>query len=210
MRKAGRLRSGNASFWERYAIAWGMVVVSFGSYLLIGDMGSLREQIDLMTPLDEAIAFLPWTIWLYLFVFIGVFHWGVWIVRERRHYLRMCASLLLADALAFPIFALFPASYPRPDASGPGVSLAVLRALYELDPPNNTFPSLHVAFMTLVGLGIWRYDRRQGIWVTAVAFLPALTILTTKQHFVADFLGGLVLALGCHVIVFGITSRSAS
>lgn len=191
------------TFIQRYAVAWGIVFVAFGSYLLVGDVGATRPHVDLMTPLDSAIAFQPWTVWLYLGLFIGVFHFGVWYVRDRHHYLQMCKSMLLAAVVAFVAFVLTPASYPRPTISGDGINLAILSALYELDPPNNTFPSLHVAYMVLTALGVWRYDRRVGPYVFGVAMLPAIAILTTKQHFVADFFGGAALALVCHLVVFG-------
>ena len=84
-------------------------------------------------------------------------------------------------------------------------------ALYELDPPNNTFPSLHVAFMLLTALGVWRAERRIGPYLLGVAALPAIAILTTKQHYVLDFIGGVALGLACHAVVFGgVTSPARS
>ena len=193
---------------ERYALAWLLAAVALGTYVWVGAVAQDRPQLDLMTDVDRAIAFMPWTVWIYLGLFIGIFHAGVFIVDSREHYMRMWLSLVLAGVVAYLFFYIVPATYPRPDVSGDGASMAFLRLVHRIDPPNNTFPSLHVAYMTLVALGIWRFDHRVGWLIIGLATLPSLTILTTKQHYLADLGGGVVLAVLCHWLCFLGSRRS--
>ncbi len=66
-----------------------------------------------------------------------------------------------------------------------------------LDPPFNTWPSLHVAFSGLVTLVVARWlERRRSVvllWVCWAAI--SISTLTVKQHFIWDVITGTLLAL---------------
>jgi PAP2 superfamily len=98
------------------------------------------------------------------------------------------------------------ASHLRADTAqlrAAGPSHWVVSAIYSLDPPYNLFPSLHVCITALAAISVWKADRRYG----AVLFLGlgqvAISVCTTKQHFLLDVLGGLALAALVGGIVLG-------
>ena len=63
-----------------------------------------------------------------------------------------------------------------------------------VDPPGNVFPSLHVAHTSMLAFLLLRDRPRLGLVALVMATLLALSTLTTKQHFIADVLGGYTLA----------------
>lgn len=190
-------------FAARYALGLLMAVLGVGSYVLVGGATLARANVDFMTQLDRAIPFVPWTVWFYLPLFIFNFHLAIWSIRDRQAYLRTMLSLCMAWLVASVIFYLLPAAYPRPRLLDDGtIASQLLMFLHGFDAPNNTFPSLHVADMGVVALGAYRDDQRRGRLVLALSVLPALSILTTKQHFLADLVGGALLAWGAHALAF--------
>jgi hypothetical protein len=197
------VRTDPATFLEKYVIAWGVAAFAFFNYAWAGRVSLHALVFDLSTAADRAIPFLPWTVWIYLPFFAFVFHVGVWSISSRAVFIRTGASLLLAFAIGIMWFLAVPAAYPRPTAiHADGATLVLMQGLHRIDPPNNTFPSLHVASLFVVALGALRDHQRRGSMVLLLSVPPMLSILTTKQHFIADLVGGLVLGWVCHRLCF--------
>lgn len=163
----------------------------------IGALGPYR--LLPMTAIDEAIPFVPWTIWIY-----GTATWAcflAWaIVPSRLEARRLWASIALAAIGCCTIFILFPTTYPRSafptpdDGTATALELADLRAA---DTAANCLPSLHVALaavMALCGLS-FRFERpmvRRAIALLCIAWGTAVAIstLTVKQHYLVDVPSG--------------------
>ena len=108
---------------------------------------------------------------------------------------RTVIAHLVVVLVAYASFLMFPTVGPRPvQVVGDGFSAWMLRGLYDFDPPYNCFPSLHVAYSVLAGLACWRMHRGLGAAAMAWAGAIALSTLFTRQHYVADVAGGIVLA----------------
>ena len=102
------------------------------------------------------------------------------------------AFALLFTALAF--FLAWPLAYPRELYPTTNAGIAFFR---QLDLTGNTFPSLHVA-MSFFLTGCYSFfeesrTRRAFFWVWSV--LITASVLTTKQHYVIDIIGGVSLAV---------------
>jgi len=145
--------------------------------------------------LERAIAFLPWTIWIYFsfFAFIGSTVFRV----EDRLFWRFVIASSLAATIAWTIVYLFPVSFDRPDPAL--IENELLRQIYTFvhtaDPAHITFPSLHVAVTWICNFLLWnRPGRAWRIWL-GVAI--SLSTLTTKQHLISDLIGGVALAWFC-------------
>jgi membrane-associated phospholipid phosphatase len=94
------------------------------------------------------------------------------------------------------VFLFYPTIAPRPDTvAGNGFAAWGLRARYDADPPYNCFPSIHVAHSFVSALACHRVHRRLGVVTLVCAAVVVLATLLTKQHYVADALGGVALAL---------------
>lgn len=159
----------------------------------------------LATPLDAAIPFAAWTVWIYLGVFPTAYL-PLFVVRSPRLFRRTMLSYLLAMTASYAIFVLFPVTSTglrvaasRLDATR--VSGWAVALLYRLDPPYNLFPSLHLSIATLAAAAAFKADRRIGIATAIGVALIGVSICTVKQHFVLDGLGGVALAAAVGAIV---------
>lgn len=109
------------------------------------------------------------------------------------------------------VYYFYPLKVLRPDIFDPkkfvGTGIDFLRWLYRHDDPNNSFPSQHAAFATLVFLIFNRLREkpillsRLGIRISAMgaitgawALLIIFSTYFTKQHIIADSVAGVVFA----------------
>jgi membrane-associated phospholipid phosphatase len=188
--------------WLRFqAYKWSLgflvAVVGLTIYQVMGRVDLGRSTAMLDTALDRAIPLLPWTTWFYEPFYLGVFVIGTVAFSSRRIYNRALCCVLVNMLVAALGHFFIRAEYPRPvlHLPYPDLSTAFLAFVYKIDPPGNVFPSLHVAHAFALSF-LLRLDRpRLGAVTLTMSTLLALSTLTTKQHFVADVIAGLAMAL---------------
>lgn len=147
------------------------------------------------TWLDHLVPFVPQSFRIYMPGYIASFLQTLWLLRSGRAFRSALAALVLINALAFPFFLFFPVAAPRPILHGElEGSLLLLKHLYSIDTPYNTFPSLHVASSSLCAWFCWSQDRRVGLYSGLLSLGIAASTLMTRQHWAVDVLGGWVLA----------------
>lgn len=175
------------------ALAWNELVFYGGRLLARG-----LPHIDMTTPLDEAIPFVPWTVAIYFGCFI---FWAVsYIVcakQERAEAARFYLADFIVKAVCLVFFVALPTQMSRPDVRGSGFWNDAMRFLYRIDEPNNLFPSIHCAVSWLAWAGVRGRKElpllfRLTMLLTAVAVVAAT--LTTKQHLIPDAVSGIALA----------------
>lgn len=189
--KIATLIQWNQSLKGRAITTFGALGVCLALYHILN--AALTPRIDwFYTPWDAMIPWLPWTLPIYFSMYLQC------IVAAFRapahHYVQALFALILATVTSCVIFVLLPAHYPRPD---PGTLDStfwqnVFTHVYQSDGAGNTFPSIHVSATTLLARAMWQ-DRYRLLWVIWSGAI-ALSILTVKQHFIVDLLGGLVVA----------------
>ena len=192
------------AIWYVYKVGW-LAVGVFGVmalYFFSSDI-TLGRQTHLMTTLDAAIPFLPWTWWIYFPGYLAGLVFTVLIVRDDDILARAVLAILLAQVLCTIIYMFFPSSFPRPvDWQGSGLTADAIRWFWELDPPNNTFPSSHVMLSTQASLALWRDKNRWRYLQYLSTFGIFVTIHTTKQHYLIDGVAGMALAALTHWALF--------
>jgi hypothetical protein len=163
-----------------------------------------------LTAVDRWIPFLPWTVWPYLglaaaALLLPIFIRQGWVLRQ------VLIAYALAMGTTFLCFALFPTIYVRPEhGSGTGWTGTVYAWLMEVDSPLCCFPSGHVITPAL-GCWGWRRDGRRGAaWLAVGLALGSLTILTTKQHYIWDLLGALLVVSGSVTVASRAGPRGAN
>ncbi len=190
----------DAPRWWAWRLALGMVtiLVFLGLYNLVARI-PLGAPVDLASPLDRAIPFLPWTWWLYVPAYAGCLTFSLFALRDTRLLMRTLASLVLCQLFNDLFYVLMPAPFPRPaDVVADPLTTAAFQALWAVDPPGNTFPSSHVAVAVIAWRSL-RLDRHPLAWIDLVLLASILvTVHTTKQHFLVDSLAGLVVGWACH------------
>jgi membrane-associated phospholipid phosphatase len=152
------------------------------------------------TAFDQYFALVPaWSI-VYLSLFLAVLL-PVFVIHQQALVRRVILAYLAVWLIAYCVFLAFPSAAPVHGAvRGDGFFAVVLRAIYHADVPYNCFPSLHVAQCFLAAFSCGRIHRGVG-WVAGVwAVLVALSTLFTKQHYVADVVGGILLACAAYFI----------
>ncbi|HJV32722.1 MAG TPA: phosphatase PAP2 family protein, partial [Patescibacteria group bacterium] len=115
-------------------------------------------------------------------------------LRERRKFRRFAAVVAGTIAFSAAVFVLWPLTIARPDLGFGSFSDHLLAALYAADRPTNLFPSLHVSLSFLFALAVGDARPRLRPWALAWAALIAVSTLLTRQHYLVDVVGGVIVA----------------
>ena len=186
-------------FWLSLILAaLGNVLVFRCSRLLI--RGRLRHSLTL--PFDFALPFLPWTISIYLgclLLWFFLYRIAAGLPRQRAD--RFYLANLLGKGFCFLIFVLFPTGLVRPEPGDAGFWNGCMRLLYQIDAPDDLFPSLHCFLGWLCWVGV-RGNREVPLaWrisALLMAFAVCFSTLTTRQHVFLDTVGGVLLCELCY------------
>jgi membrane-associated phospholipid phosphatase len=146
---------------------------------------------------ESFIPFVPLMIIPYMS--INLFFVGGPFLCQSRNELRVLAQrIMFAILVAGACFLLIPlrlsTGRPQPnDWAG-----AIFRFLHIFDQPYNLFPSLHIAFRTILADLYARHTKgvvrlASHVWFVLIGFS---TLLTYQHHFV-DIVGGFILAAIC-------------
>lgn len=105
-------------------------------------------------------------------------------------------SMIAAWFISYAFYYFLQSLMIRPTVTGDDPLTQMLIGVYTSDNPYNDFPSLHTSLSTILAIHWWQTDRRIAIPVAIwVALIVASTMLV-KQHYIADVVGGLLIAFG--------------
>lgn len=151
-----------------------------------------------MTWVDQAVPFIPQTVWIYITEYI--FFLAVYVTaRDYLNINKYAYSFLALQTTAVIIFFLWPTTFPRNQFPLDANTLdflthKVFSALRQMDSPNNCAPSLHVSSVYLASFVFLDEQKSKFKWFFSWATLIALSTLTTKQHYLIDVVTGLGMA----------------
>jgi membrane-associated phospholipid phosphatase len=192
------LRMAAESLKRPYRVTIPMVVfvLLVPAYIFIADVARFGKASAPAIALDRAIPLQPVWALIYGALYLFLILLPVFVVREDEHLRRTVWAYLSVWITAYVCFLVYPTMAPRGDTVvGDGFGVWGLRFLYGADPPYNCFPSLHVAHSFVSALTCYRVHREVGIVAIVSASLVAVSTLFTKQHYVADVVAGVLLAL---------------
>jgi membrane-associated phospholipid phosphatase len=180
---------------------WGLVLslllipAILGTNLIYESLNHGPNRIFLETSLDRALPVVPiFAIpYISLIPYIGVSLLAFLFVRARV-YRSAAITMIIVWFISYACYFFLQSYIARPPITGTDPFSALVRSIYAGDRPYNDFPSLHTSLSTIIAIHWWRIDRRIGI---AAAIWTALIVMSTvliKQHYLADVVGGLVLA----------------
>ncbi len=170
------------------------------------------------TALDRMVPFVPQTVIFYVYLFyplvILTMLYFAFVDNSRGYALGW--SLVAINTIAVLIYIVFPVStywYRQELLAQPLVGNFWANQVYNVyasDTSFNCFPSLHAAISTICFYAWFRYVKvkpSKAVKATAiVAFIVAagviLSTLFIKQHYIADEIAGIVLALMIGKILF--------
>ena len=156
--------------------------------------------------LDFEIPFLPWSIIFYSTLYFVFYPLPFFIVKNEKikEVLVLSQSLIIAQIIAAFFFIFLPAEvHIRSQAEIEiGLNAGLFGTFYEIlwiiDSPYNSWPSLHVVQAGLITLFAIRWSSEKILFQISIFtlwVLMALSILTTKQHFIWDLISALILIL---------------
>lgn len=192
---------------EKIAVLLGLSVGICAPYFLLQRVEAFPARGMLVTPLDLRIAFEPRWIWAYASLAVLV-PLSPLLATSRGALVRYARGLAWLCVVSFVAFWLVPVVGPRPAETPPGGLYGVI---VSVDRPLNSFPSLHAGLTAYSLLYAWRIlhgalsDRA---WRLSVALgvgwagLILYSTLATKQHWVLDLPGGILLAWAAHALAW--------
>lgn len=189
---------------RRYAVTRPMILLVslVPLYLVIADAARGWAVHMPEVPLDRLLPVTPaWALVygaLYAFLIIV----PVFVIQDDELIRRTVWAYVLVWSVAYMCFWLYPTVASRPlTVSGDGFAAWGLRFLYQADAPYNCFPSIHVAHSFVSALACRRVNSRLGALALTCAALVAISTLFTKQHYVADVIAGILLALAANALL---------
>lgn len=158
--------------------------------------------------IDRAIPLEPTWMLVYGSVFLFAFL-PAFVVRGAELTRRVLWSYILVEFLAFAGYLAYPTSLPRPAITTDGFFLWTLRLIYDIDPPRNCFPSLHVAWAFVAALSCYLVHRGVGLAAMGWAGLIGISTLYTEQHYLVDVIAGVMMAFLAYVLFLRAHDRAA-
>jgi membrane-associated phospholipid phosphatase len=185
---------------EKGVLAFGLLFFSAVPYKLIGSFTAGRPTYDLSVIFDYLVPFLPATILIYLSLYALLIA-PFFIVKDIGIFRRAALAIFLVQATSFAVFLLCPAYVQRPFVPDSSAFEQLFGGLYAIDPPFNTFPSLHVAQSFLSAYICYLVNKKFG-WFFLWSALISASTLFVKQHVLADVFAGFILFLIVAFLVF--------
>ncbi len=179
-----------------------LVALALVAYFVVGfrvlPMTAVGRATTLRTALDDKIPFLPWTMYLYAFVYTAMLY-PLFVVRCSRLFNRVVLAYFAVLTLSFLCYLAFPVTSVglRPDSSMLSDHVFHewgLKLNFALDEPYNLFPSLHLSIATLAMLSAWKASPRLGALALPIVVGVGIAIVTVKQHYVVDGVAALALS----------------
>ena len=185
-------------------------IFNLGTYFLIQQYVSHEYSFHL--EIDDAIPFVPWTVWIYHTLLPGIIATMLLLVKSKKVFFTTFWASILATIIIHLCYIIFPSFYPRPDAGGEGLTRAFVELSFAIDNSSNTFPSGHVTFAWLMFWGAFWSDavkkvlglrRLYLLWAIGIS----LSTVTMKMHYVIDVIGGFTLAAFCFFLAKEVVGR---
>lgn len=187
--------------WSVRHVLFRVLVVGFTIGLVAlsyfpASLATAHRSYDLTTALDRAIPFVPWTWWIYFPHYVlGLVITAV-AVRDARILFRVVFAVALGQVVSVAVYFVLPSTFPRPTSleGADPITAAAIQWFWTTDPPNNTFPSTHVANACMAAFGAW-YSGQRVRWYSALMAVGVfVTVHTTKQHYWMDAVAGVLVA----------------
>ena len=218
-------KSSRKSVYLTFAIG-NVVLMLLLFYLLLnnfaydwtGQLYPAGSGFRLNTGLDNAIPFVPQMVIFYVYLFYPLVILTIlyFAFLEYRKGYALGWSLVAINAIAVLIYIVFPVStywYRQNLLSNPMVGNFWATQVYNIfasDTSFNCFPSLHAAVSTICFFTWFQYAKikpsktTKAIAVAALAIAAGviLSTLFIKQHYIADEIAGIALALIIGTVIF--------
>lgn len=187
-----------------YSIKWLTMIIIVNTIAYNGSrlITSGKKHYNASLWIDSQIPMINWMIVIYLGCYIFWIVNYILAVREDKETARNFAlSDMFAKMICFIIYVVFPTTMRRPDIVGTGIFDNIINFVYQVDPADNLFPSLHCLASWICYLGVKdlksvpRWYKNASMIMAILVFISTLTV---KQHVLIDVVGGVLIAEVCY------------
>jgi membrane-associated phospholipid phosphatase len=183
---------------ERHRLFWFVLAIAYfigGYFLCVWLVGDRVVDILPIFSWEQHIPLIPEAVFGYMLIYPTMIL-AYFKTDEHATYYRLVRHMFILLSCHYVLFLLLPMTMERPILATEGnLALEILRIFYEIDPPHNLFPSIHVSLPLLASLGIWRYRPIWGMIFMIVTIIVIGSVLLIKQHYAVDVLGAIALVL---------------
>lgn len=193
------------SVLERISLAM-LIFFSYSGYYGI-NLWLEREKNEFYQPafwIDYLVPLAPYWIVVYLGLYTILFA-PIFVIRDRFLFRQVAYTYLLTQVASWILFLVFPVKMIlRPamaDLTANSYVTWLTKLTYYLDPPNCTFPSMHVAMAAVAAMSCWKVDRYIGKIALTFTGMIGVSTLFVKQHYISDVFMGYILAYTSYYLV---------
>lgn len=190
----------------RYAVLPLISSFAFNMVIYAGTMKLCAglHHYDFTTAFDRAVPLIPEFTSIYLICYLFWVANYIMIAKIGKEYMY---RFLVGDYISRIVCGLFyiflPTTLIRPEILGNGLWDQMLKLVYAVDSSANLFPSIHCLVSWFCYVGI-RHQEQVPKWYQRFSLIFAVLVCVstqvTKQHYIVDVFGGILLAEGCFLI----------
>ncbi len=196
----------------RHILALVLLPISGFWFFLLESLNTQPAYI-MYSPLDDLIPFvrqmvIPYYGW-YLFIAVTLVFM---LLRAPRDFVSLCIYMYGMQMIICIVYAIFPNGQDlRPALNGlegTDIFTKTIAALYQVDTPTNSMPSIHVTHTIACCTAWWRYTQLGRLRLPVLVFnsLFGLSIIMStvmiKQHSIIDVVAGITLSFACYPLVY--------
>lgn len=179
-----------------FAVACGLSLLFIVCYGLTNHLASrLGELPTMMFDWEPHLPLIPVFVIPYMAIDL-LFFAAPFLCTTRRELMTHARRTAFVTLVAAMVFYIYPLELAIERPKVDGVFGPIFDFLQWFDQPHNLFPSLHVAYVLLLRMLYGRHLRGGWWFAFHVWFtLTSLSVLFVRQHHLADFIGGALLAM---------------
>ncbi|HKM03450.1 MAG TPA: phosphatase PAP2 family protein [Lachnospiraceae bacterium] len=205
--KIGKLYRRYFSKWiPEYSLFSLIICFLVNSFVYSGSVLIMKNayHYDFTSGVDKKIPFVKEWISIYVVCYIFWLINYVLICREgKEKWYRFATADLLSRFICAIFFIALPTTNIRPLVLGDDIFSGLVRLVYRLDQPTNLFPSIHCLVSWYCFIGI-RKSKKIPLWYKVFSCVFAILVCVstqfTKQHYLIDIAGGIIIAELCFFI----------
>lgn len=185
-----------------FAVACGLSALFIVCYGLTNHLASLRGDLPtIMFDWEPGLPLIPVFVVPYMLI-DALFFAAPFLCTTRRELRTHAKRVVFVTLFAALVFYIYPLELAIERPAVDGVFGPIFDFLQWFDQPHNLFPSLHVSYVLLLRILYGRHLRGGMWWAFHVWFtLTSISVIFVRQHHVADFIGGGLLAIFAFYLV---------
>ena len=184
---------------------------NFVFYYLVSYLTKARFHYYLITPIDEVVPFVPWTMIIYWGCYIfWIINYCLCTIYDKGINSQFIKTHYIGETICFIIMFTFPTIMSRPVITSTDIFSKMLSIQYAFDAADNLFPSIHCFVSYLCWIGVRNNDSIPKWYQNTslvLALLVFISTLTVKQHVLVDLFASVLVAEASYKISAYLSSR---